>query len=218
MKVGTEPIERVSSIKYLGVILDEHLTFEEHISHVHNKASKKLGILYKSKDYLDRPTKILLYKSLILPHIDYCDLVYMHTTEKNFKKLQLIQNCACRILLGADKDTSVKQMHQQLELPTLHQRRMYHQAVDCFNNVNNEEAGLNKYYKTNDTRERTTRSTGTKYMGVPNLRTCVGRKAYSYRGPTFWNNLGADSRLMTDKEQFKRHINKVLCRDVNHPG
>ena len=67
-----EPIERVSSTKYLGVILDEHLTFEEHITYIHQKASKKTGILYKSKDYLDRSTKILLYKSLILPHIDYC--------------------------------------------------------------------------------------------------------------------------------------------------
>ena len=55
--------------------------FEEQTSYIHKKASKKLGILYKSKDYLDRSTKILLYKSLILPHIDYCDLVYMNTTE-----------------------------------------------------------------------------------------------------------------------------------------
>ena len=93
---------------------------------------KKLGILYKSKDDLDRSTKILLYKSLILPHIDYCDLVYMNTTEKNLNKLQMIQNCACRIILGADNDTSVQHMHQELDLPTLNQRRKYHQALDCF--------------------------------------------------------------------------------------
>ena len=113
--VGDKPIERVSATKYLGVILDDHLTFEEHVSFVHKKASKKLGILYKSNDYLDRSTKILLYKSLILPHIDYCDLVYMNTTAKNLNMLQLIQNCACTIILGADKDTNVKTMHQQLE-------------------------------------------------------------------------------------------------------
>ena len=83
LTVGDKSIERVSSTKYLGVILAEHLSFDEHVSFVHKKASKKLGISYKSKDYLDRSTKILLYKSLIVPHIDYCDLVYMNTTEKN---------------------------------------------------------------------------------------------------------------------------------------
>ena len=78
--MGNSSIERVSCTKYLGVLLDEHLTFDEHINYIHKKASNKLGILYRAKDYLDRPTKILLYKSLILPHLDYCDTVYMHTT------------------------------------------------------------------------------------------------------------------------------------------
>ena len=57
LTVGDRPIERVSSTKYLGVILDKHLNFEEHVSFVHKKASKKLGILYKSKEYLDRSTR-----------------------------------------------------------------------------------------------------------------------------------------------------------------
>ena len=45
LRVGKEPIERVTSTKYLGVILDDHLTFEEHTSFVYKTASKKLGIL-----------------------------------------------------------------------------------------------------------------------------------------------------------------------------
>ena len=73
-------------------------------------------------------------------------------------------------------------------------------------------------YKTVDDRVRTTRSTGTNYMVVPNIRSSTGRKAYSYRGPTYWNSLGVESRGLTERGQFKRHINKILCRDVNHPG
>ena len=130
----------------------------------------------------------------------------------------MIHNCACRIILGADNDTSVRQMHQQLEIPTLNQRQMYHQNIDCFNNINNAEAGLHKMYKNSDNIGRTTRRTGTKHMVVRDIRSCVGRKAYSYEGPNFWNTLDSDTRCMTGKEAFKRHINKIICRDVNHPG
>ena len=38
LTVGNEPIEWVTSTKYLGMILDDHLTFEEHINYVHSKA------------------------------------------------------------------------------------------------------------------------------------------------------------------------------------
>ncbi len=45
LMVGNAPIERVSCTKYLGVLLDEHLTFDDHVNYIHKKASKKLGIL-----------------------------------------------------------------------------------------------------------------------------------------------------------------------------
>ena len=150
LQVGNEPIERVTSTKYLGMILDDHLIFDEHITYVHNKATKKLGILYKAKDYLDRSTKILLYKSLILPHLDYCDTVYLTTTEANLSKLQKIQNVACRTILGVNKETSIKHMHRELELLTLQQRRQLHQAMECFANVNIPDAGLRHVFQTVD--------------------------------------------------------------------
>ena len=53
LTVGNEPIERVSCTKYLGVYLDEHLTFDEHVNYIHKKVSDKLGILYRANDYLE---------------------------------------------------------------------------------------------------------------------------------------------------------------------
>ena len=55
--VGDNKIERVSSLKYLGVILDEHLTFDEHVAYILTKSSKKLGILRQARDYLNKKIK-----------------------------------------------------------------------------------------------------------------------------------------------------------------
>ena len=194
--MGQKPIERVSSVKYLGVLLDEHVTFDNHVNYIHQKASKKLGILYKAKDYLDRSTNILLHKSLILPHLDYCDTVYMNTTEGNLNKLQLIQNVACRTILGADRYTNVKTMHNDLGLLTLKQRRFLHQAMDCHNNIYNPEAGLHHHYNTIDDRQRVTRRTGTNYMKIPIIKSSMGRRAYSFQGPSFWNLHDEESRCI----------------------
>ena len=198
---------------------DDHLTFDEHVTYIVNKASKKLGVLRRAREFLNRSTKILLYKSLVLPHLDYCDLVYMCTKEENLQKLQLIQNSACRIILKADNYASIKMLHEELQLPLLSERRTIHMAMECFSGVHNTESGLHYMFKPQDeTCARATRSTRTNLVEVVNIRAVTGRRAFSFRGPNFWNKLEADSRTITDKPAFKTHISKVVCRDVNHPG
>ena len=143
----------------------------------------------------------------------------MSTTEINLQKLQLIQNCACRIILEADILTPTNTMHDELGLLTLKDRRNLHLAMECHNNIYNKEARLHDMFiKLDQERERTTRSTNTNCMKVKNVRTLTGHKAYSYRGPAFWNTLEEDIRQIEDKNSFKKHITKLMCRDVNHPG
>ena len=126
--------------------------------------------------------------------MDYCDTVYMCTTDRNLQKLQLVQNSAFRIILEADIDTPIAELHRKLELPNLKQRCLIHLALECFNNVNNKESGLNAFFvPIADTHVRTTRQSQGKMMNVPNIRTNTGRKAISYRGPNTWNNIATDT-------------------------
>ena len=70
------PVERVVNFDFLGIFLNEHMTWTSHINKISNKISKYIGILNKLKHYL--PSYILrtLYNSLILPHINYGILVW----------------------------------------------------------------------------------------------------------------------------------------------
>ena len=217
--IGGDKLEKVSSMKYLGVILDDLLTFDEHISDIYTKSSQKLGILRRSRDYLDANTSLTLYKSLVLPHLDYCDLVYMNTTVQNLNRLQLIQNGACRTILRVPKDTSVEQMHRELAIPTLNQRRQYHMATECYKAVNNPDSGLHHMFNLlSDTRARNTRLTTNRGMRVPNMKTVQGRKAFKYTGPLCWNSLEPDIKKSETVMSFKSNMLKLIMRDVNHPG
>ncbi len=73
-------------------------------------------------------------------------------------------------------------------------------------------------FETIEGRLRQTCATTSNYMLVPDIRSHTGRKAYSYRGPAYWNTLDVESRMIENKANFKTHITKEVCRDVSHPG
>ncbi len=167
---------------------------------------------------MDMTTSLSLYKSLVLPHLDYCDTVYMCTTVQNLNKLQLIQNGACRTILKVPKDTHVDDMHQDLGIPTLAQRRQAHLATECFKSVSIPDSGLHYMFNPIGTNRRVTRLSNNMGMTVPRLNTTQGRKAFRYRGPMCWNGLDNDLKTSESTATFKSKMMKKIMRDVNHPG
>ena len=69
-------IERVNSIKYLGVIIDVKMNFKDHLEYVKKKMAKKAYFLSRMKNKLDKETKRMLYKTLIVPHITVVVFVF----------------------------------------------------------------------------------------------------------------------------------------------
>ena len=50
MLINDKELERVGSIKFLGVLLDEHLSWKEHIRYTENKIAKSIGLLFRVRD------------------------------------------------------------------------------------------------------------------------------------------------------------------------
>ncbi len=193
--------------------MDRCLSFEEHVEYIHGKAVKKLYIIRKARDYLDKDTTVHLYKSLVLPQLDCCDLIYGCTGATNLQKLQRVQNGACRAILRVHGCARIQEMHPELKLLTLEKRRELHLATECYKHVKTSDSSWSHMFvpKVN----RRTR-TGDKYK-VSELRTTTGRKAFSYRGPDFWNQVPEELKNSQNPNAFKTdYLNNILW-DVNHP-
>ena len=80
-------IERVQHFNFLGLILDTHLNWHKHIEKIANKCSRTIGIINKLKHVLPKSIRIILYNSLILPHINYCLMIWGYQCNR-IKKLQ----------------------------------------------------------------------------------------------------------------------------------
>ena len=63
--ISDKEVERVGSIKFLGVLLDEHLLWKEHIRYTKNKIAKNIGLLYRARPFLDKHSLLALYSHLL---------------------------------------------------------------------------------------------------------------------------------------------------------
>ncbi len=158
-----------------------------------------------------------LYQSLVIPQITYCDFVYETTNKANQEKLQKVQNMAFRCILKCNKRTPIKRMHDELKILTLDQRRELNRAIQCYKEVNEPSSGLNYMFVPVEI-ARSTRRSNAKKVKVPRVDQECGRKAFSYRGPVFWNNLDTELKNKESKEAFRQAYIRELLRDQNHPG
>ena len=95
LSVGGINIQAQSCIKYLGLHIDDKLSFKNHVNDVYTKASKQVNALMRLSNCLDKDTKLLLYNAFILANYEYCPSVWSLCNKTLLKKLCKIQ---CRAL------------------------------------------------------------------------------------------------------------------------
>ena len=71
LNINNSEIARTESIKFLGVLLDENLSWKTHIKYIENKISKNIGILFKARPFLNKKSLLSLYYSYIHSYINY---------------------------------------------------------------------------------------------------------------------------------------------------
>ena len=95
--ISDSEIKRITSIKYLGVLIDERLTWKEHITAIENKISKNLGLLCRARRVLDSIALKNLYLSFIHSYLNNGNIVWASTSRTKLKKLASKQKQALRI-------------------------------------------------------------------------------------------------------------------------
>ena len=95
-------IERTTSIKVLGILLDGHLSWKNHISVVENKVSKNIGILHKAKNIFSKRGLETLYFSFGHSYLNYENIACGSTTRAKLKKLSRKQRQVIRAIYPAE--------------------------------------------------------------------------------------------------------------------
>ena len=76
LKINNHDIERVNTMKFLGVLLDDNLSWKEHIKYLENKIAKNIGLMYRAKPFLDKESLLASYYSYINSYQNYANLAW----------------------------------------------------------------------------------------------------------------------------------------------
>ena len=85
-------MKRISEYKYLGVVMDECLTWKAHVKYLLGKAGKRIGMLGYARKNISMHSANKVYKSYIIPVLDYCDAVWNCCGTVNPDKLERLQS------------------------------------------------------------------------------------------------------------------------------
>jgi hypothetical protein len=89
------------SFKLLGVMIDEYLSFDAHVTHLCAKTSKSLFCLNRIKNFVDQHSMKMLYYAMIHSHLSYCINVYGSANTTNLQRLRIKQKESIRVITNS---------------------------------------------------------------------------------------------------------------------
>ena len=119
-------VQKSANQKHLGLILDEKLTFNDHITSKLTTANKLTSTLRKLYHYMPRDSLVTIYKSFIRPHLDYADVIFDKPSNATFSnRIESAQYNAALAITGTIRGTSKEKLHQELGFERMKERRWF---------------------------------------------------------------------------------------------
>ena len=205
-------INRVKEVVFLGVVLDEHVTWKPHISRIANKVSKAVGLLCKSRFYIAKFSLRTLYYSLVYPYLYYCTIAWGSTYPSNLNRLVLLQKRVIRIINKDTFDAHTDPIFRDLKLLRLDQIYLYQlgKFMYLYRNGSLTEYFHNYFPMTNEVHSYNTRSAKSYYL--PSCKTNIRQFFIKYKGPKFFNTLSFDISNCSTVSTFNSKLrNYLLC-------
>ena len=202
IKINNEEIQTVPSFKYLGILLDSTLNYNQHIASVIRTVLHKITLLSKVKRYLRDESALQIYKSMILPYLDYADVVFANSNAVDIEKLQRLQNRCLKVCTGRDRLFSTDILHKSTNVPFLKDRRKAHVRNFMYTRLTHKDL-IN-------TREIRTRAHDAPLFNVSIPRCEAYKRSVGYFGSVEWNNLPPATRNINPYLAFKYLQKKTM--------
>ena len=135
--IGEESISPVESCRNIGVIYDETLSFDEHISSITKTAFWHLRNIYRIRHYLDTDSLLILVHAFITSKLDFCNSLLIGLPKCLLKRLQSVQNAAARLVSGSRKYDHISPVLHQLHWLPVDKRITYKILLIVFKCLHN---------------------------------------------------------------------------------
>ena len=197
------PIETKNQVKDLGVTLDVDMTYDQHIQNQINKVKAISSWIYRTFKTRDPDVMLTLWKSLAIPHLDYCSQLWSPSKRCSIQQLENLQKSFLNGIPSM-KHLNYWEKLKKLKIYSLERRRERYRVIYTWCilenivpnfNYNNEQGGVHSY-----TNQRLGRKCHLKAVNVRHKN--VWRDCLSQEGPRLFNVL--------PKSILQTALNKLL--------
>jgi hypothetical protein len=208
IEIDGAKIDQVKSTKFLGVFIDDKLSWNSHILKLTKKIAINISILKNICYKISLETSLMLYYAIIQSHLVYCTIVWGGTSGKNINTLLKLQKKAIRIITKSHyiehSDPLFKKL-KILKISDLYKLQICtythkHINFSSSNPIPNSFLSLQEINHSHATRHSAHR------LKIMTCHSEVRRKSINIAAPRSWNSLPVDLRLLTSAYEFKRNL------------
>ena len=205
LKISGKKIERETTIKFLGVILDENITWEKHIRTIESKLAKNIGLFYHSKSLLQGKSLKSIYFAYIHSYLNYTNIAWGSTYRTKLKTIYFHQKHAVCIVFNEDKLTHSCPLSRALHALNDYQINLYQHLNFMYKlNTNQVSSIFNDLIKKPEHKYPTKFSKNCFSLRDFSLKTT--KYAISYRGSKIWNDfLTKSEKELQSLSVFKKN-------------
>ena len=212
-------IQEKNEIKYLGVILDASLSWQQQIDKLIKKLNRATAMMYKARPYVNKNTMLTLYYSLIYSHLNYATEVWGNASRTNINRILTIQKRTVRMISNEDIRLENYALPESgplfknlkiMKIESIYKMKILTFVYKCLNN-NSYSKFANWFHKINNAYDYITRSSSNQNLVLPRARTTnYGIKSIKFNGVKLWNELPPAFKILPDSSSFSINVKAIL--------
>lgn len=205
-------IKQETSTKFLGVVLDQHLSWKDHIKAISSKIAKNIGIIKRASSLLPPHVRLTLYYTLIYPYLTYCNIIWASTYKSNLQRLTILQKRVIRYVANVPYNSHTHQLFLEFKLLKIEQIRTVQIGEFMFRYEHNllPVAYRQMFFRASDFHSYSTRSSN--LYRQPFAHTNTRLFSIRYTGANIWNSIPSAISQLHGLHIFKK---RLRCYIIN---
>lgn len=202
-KINNTNISRSDCEKYLGLILDNKLTWKEHIKYVKSKLISLTGVLRSVVRCLPRKVCYIIYNSLVKPHIDYLIQIWGSAAKTNLISLQRAQNKLIKILFRYNFLTATEKIYKETKLMNITNTYKYNTCI-LIRKILSKDIHTNISFTTKNKYPHLRRLRSANNIILRPPRTNYGKRNITFESAQLYNKLPSNIKECKSMQTFKK--------------
>ncbi|KAE8738427.1 hypothetical protein FOCC_FOCC016091 [Frankliniella occidentalis] len=211
IQIDGEKIDRVDHTKFLGLIIDETLCWEHHISSIIKKISSIGGVLYRLRNILHKEALKSIYYGLIQSNLSYMSLIWGTATNSRLNPLQIVQNRIIKQIFGLHYRHHSLDLYSSLDIMPIRNLINQSSATFAYRIINKKRNSQTKFHFNHEFHSHNTRNNDKLRPSISNS-TRYGLLSVKSSSIQNYNNLPEDTRTETKTSKFKTKLKKLMLQ------